>query len=72
MFYKVSDIGEYEKPGDEIIADRIEADTADAAIIAALKAISSSTDLFLVEALQNDPEAVAKYILPEYVAEAVA
>ena len=72
MFYKVSDIGEYEKPGDEIIADRIEADTADAAILAALKAISSSTDLFLVEALQNDPEGVAKYILPEYVAEPLA
>ena len=72
MFFKVSDVSIDYEPGDEIIADRIEADTADAAILAALKAISSSTDLFLVEALQNDPEGVAKYILPEYVAEPLA
>ena len=50
MIYKVSDVSiEYEKPGDEIIADRIEADTADAAIIAALKAISPSMEVFVAE-----------------------
>ena len=69
MFYKVSDIGEYEKPGDEIIADRIEADTADAAIVAALSAISPD---YIADLLRSDAEGVSKYILPEYVAEPVA
>ena len=72
MIYKVSDVSiEYEKPGDEIIADRIEADTADAAIIAALKAISPSMEVFVAEAIINQPDEFAKHVLSAFVAEEV-
>ena len=73
MFYKVSDVSiEYEKPGDEIIADRIEADTAEDAILAALKAISPSMAVDMADAARNYPQDFAKYVLPAFVAEPVA
>ena len=71
MFYKVSDIGEYE-PGDEIIADRIEATAPDAAIIAALKAISPSMAVDMADAVRNQPDDFAKYVLAAFKAEPVA
>jgi hypothetical protein len=70
MFWKVSDIAlDYEKPGDEIVADRIEADNPRAAIIAALTAISSS---YIADLLRSYPDGVEKYILPDFDAEPVA
>ena len=70
MFWKVSDIAlDYEKPGDEIIADRIEADNPRAAIIAALTAISPG---YIPDLLRSYPDGVEKFILPDYDAERVA
>ena len=72
MIYKVSDVSIEYEPGDEIIADRIEADTADAAILAALKAISPSMESFVADATINQPDDFAKYVLSAFVAEEVA
>jgi len=70
MFYKVSDVAlDYERPGDEIVADRIEADNPRAAIIAALTAISSS---YIADLLRSYPDGVEQYILPDFDAEPVA
>ena len=72
MFFQVSDVSIDYELGDEIIADRIEADTADAAILAALKAISPSMAVDMADAARNQPDDFAKYVLAAFVAEPVA
>ena len=57
---------------DEIIADRIEATDPDAAIIAALKAISPSMAVDMADAVRNQPDDFAKYVLAAFKAEPVA
>jgi len=71
MFYKVSDVSIEYEPDDEIIADHIEAADPDAAIIAALKAISPSMEVFVAEAIINQPDEFAKHVLSAFVAEEV-
>jgi hypothetical protein len=69
MFFKVSDVSVDYEPGEEVVTDRIEADTAEDAIVAALSAISPD---YIADLLRSDAEGVSKYILPGYVAEPVA
>ena len=71
MFYKVFDIELEYEPGDEIIADRVEADTAEDAIIVALQAISPTVSSFVSEGLRNNPEEFTEHVLSAFKAEAV-
>jgi hypothetical protein len=66
MLYTVKDIAlDYDHPGDEIVGT-VEADTPEAAILAAIKAISPT---YIADTIRLDPDGVAKYILPDFVAE---
>ena len=65
MLYTVSDIALDYEPGEEIVGT-VEADSPEEAIVAALKAISPT---YLADMIRSDPDGVAKYILPDFVAE---
>jgi hypothetical protein len=71
MLYKVSDIALDYAPDEEIIGT-VEADSPEAAILAALKAISPSMAVGMADAARNYPEDFAKYVLPAFKAEPVA
>ena len=71
MLYTVSDVALDYEPGDEIIGT-VEAESPEAAILAALKAISPSMAVDMADMLRSDPDGVAKYVLPAFVAEPVA
>lgn len=65
MLYNVSDIALDYEPGEEVIATAVEADSPEEAIVAALQAISPT---YVADMIRSDPDGVAKYILPDYVA----
>ena len=71
MLYTVSDIDLDYAPGDEIIGT-VEADSPEAAILAALKAISPSVAASTADAARNYPEDFEKYVLLAFKAEPVA
>ena len=71
MFYKVSDVSIEYAPGDEISANHLEAADPAAAIIAALNASSPSMEVFVAEAIINQPDEFAKHVLSAFVAEEV-
>jgi hypothetical protein len=64
MLYTVSDIALDYESGEEVVGT-VEADTPEEAILAALTAISPT---YLADMIRSDPDGVAKYILPDYVA----
>jgi hypothetical protein len=70
MLYKVSDIALDYAPGEEIIGT-VEADSPEAAILAALKAISPSMAVNMADAARNQPDDFEKYVLPAFKAEPV-
>jgi hypothetical protein len=71
MLYTVSDVALDYEPGDEIIGT-VEAESPEAAILAALKAISPSMAVDMADAVRNYPQDFAKYVLPAFKAEPVA
>jgi hypothetical protein len=71
MLYTVSDIALDYEPGEEIIGT-VEADNPEAAILAALKAISPSMAVDMADAARNQPDDFAKYVLAAFKAEPVA
>ena len=71
MFYTVSDIDLDYAPGDEIIGT-VEADSPEAAILAALKAISPSMAVDMADAARNQPDDFEKFVLSAFKAEPVA
>jgi len=71
MFFKVSDVSVDYEPGEEVVTDRIEADTAEDAIVAALSAISPSMEVFVAEGLRNNPHEFTEHVLSAFKAEAV-
>ena len=71
MYYKITCNLDYADPDDAIVADSVEADTGDDAIIIALSAISNDLSAIISNWVANHPVELEEYIISSYTAKAI-